>query len=343
MRVFYLTPRAPLFVGDLITTDKEATNEYLPSDTLFAAIVVAWGWQSQATLKARLARCYTKPAALCLSSAFPFAGHIRLFPMPRGLRLNMAADALMGKSLKRIRWVSEQVFMRLLSFADLSKENDKSNFLHNGSVWLLHEEISSLCKQLGQTEAELCFWRTQNNPRSAIDRLSSASNLFETAQLRFAPNCGLWLAASGETQWAEEALSLLQDSGIGGMRSIGHGAFTLNAENKPDWTDHAKSGYSVLLSRYSPLDEAETQNTLFAPESAYTLVTVGGWCTDDDGKAWRRKQVRLVQEGALLGTGAYGKWVNVQPDGVMDREVYRCGTAFNVALTNKMALSGAKK
>jgi CRISPR-associated protein Csm4 len=288
-------------------------------------MVVAWRWQGN--MAPRLAQCIEQTVTLRLTSAFPYAGNVRLFPMPRGLRINGEQEILAGKDRKRIKWVSEGVFKRLLAYGDLSKEmNLGANFAQAGKVWLLQEEITQIRKQIGQPINALRFWEHTTNPRVTLDRVTNASNFFETAQLRFAEACGLWFAAKGQVDWAEEALKQLQDSGIGGMRSVGHGAFTHCKEDVADWSD--AGDYAVLLSRYVPTSEQEMQSALYAPASAFSLATVGGWCNDDAGKAWRRKHLRLVEEGSLVGKGAVGQLVDVKPDDVMDRPVYRSGIAF---------------
>ncbi len=326
MRIFSLLPKAPLYVGDLIATDKESTRESIPSDTLFAALVLAWKWQSR--LEERLAQCLTTPATLRVTSAFPRAGDVRLFPMPLGLRLNLGQTTLTGKDRKRIHWVSEGVFLRMISYGDLSKELDKSNFAQAGEVWLLHTEMDALRKQMQEPKEALRFWHNETNPRVTVDRVTSASNFFETAQVRFATGCGLWFAATGKVDWVTQALPHLQDSGLGGMRSVGHGAFSFQHSDVADW--QSAGDYTVLLSRYAPADSSEMRAALYAPASAFKLETVGGWCNDDDGKAWRRKHVRLAAEGSLIGTAGVGRLVDVHPDGVMNRAVFRNGIAFGV-------------
>lgn len=329
MRIFSITPHAPLFIGDLISSDKEATREYIPSDTLFAAMVMAWKWQG--SLEARLAQCLSQPASFQITSAFPRAGDVRLLPMPLGLRLNLGQHSLIGKARKRIRWVSEGVFKRMIAFGDLSSELTPESFAQAGAVWLLRDESRKVREQLKQPEDPLKFWEDGTNPRVSIDRVSSASNFFETAQIRFAAGCGLWFAVTGEWAWAEQALQQLQDSGLGGMRSVGHGAFSFASADVSPWPA-APGDYAVLLSRFAPATPDEMREVLYAPHSAFSLVTVGGWCNDDAGKAWRRKHVRMVAEGSLIGKRAVGRLVDAHPDVVMDRAAYRNGYAFGVAV-----------
>jgi CRISPR/Cas system CSM-associated protein Csm4 (group 5 of RAMP superfamily) len=113
----------------------------------------------------------------------------------------------------------------------------------------------------------------------------------------------------------------------------------LQQSEQPNLALPVKQGYGICLSRYAPRDSAEIAAALQAPRSAYALSTVGGWCQDDAGKAWRRKSVRMVDEGACLGAAARGHLVNVMPDDVMNRPVYRYGLAFCVPVRDA-ALAG---
>ena len=339
MLIFDLEPRAALHVGEFAGIEREAVQSYIPSDTLFAALVVAWrSVRPAGEVEARLQACQVDPPALWLSSAFPRAGSgdeaVRLYPMPLGLRLNAREGLLDGKQRKRIKWVSQGIFDHLLAFGKLDGECDpQHNFAQGGSAWLTRAELAHLRTALGQPQGELVLWRTDVVPRVTVDRQSSASNLFHAGRLVFAPGCGLWCAAQGAgATWVREGLEVLKDSGIGGLRSIGHGAFDVTALAPGDVARPAQ-GYGVCLSRYAPRSADEVALALQAPHSAYGLVAVGGWCQDDAGKAWRRKGVRLIAEGACLGAAARGHLVDVRPEGVMSRPVYRYGLAFTLPVS----------
>lgn len=347
----HLAPRGPLYVGSFLSIDRELALEHIPSDTLFSAIVVTWA--AQGALDARLAACLALPPPLRMTSAFPRIGETRLYPMPLGLKLNTAPDAIAGKARKRVRWVSEGVFQRLLAFGDLSKEVDvEGNFGQNGSVWLLQSEMMVARALLGNQQGELSFWSIRTVPRVSIGRDDNAPNYFETGRLMFAESCGLWFAASGVSgkdgargdseKWVTEALQQLQDSGLGGLRSTGHGAFTMSIPTRPPpfaGPATKPSGYAVLLSRYTPRDAEETSAALRRSGSAYGFDMTGGWCVDDAGTPWRRRPVRFVREGSLIGAGASGRVLDVMPQGVMNRPVYRSGLAFAVPVDPKAVLS----
>lgn len=330
MIIFDLQPRAALHVGEFIGIEREAVLDHIPSDSLFSACVTAWQ-QAGADVDWRVKQCLTDPAALLLTSVFPRAGDIRLYPFPLGISpvVGRGQPALDGKRLKRIRWVSEHIFRMVIGGQPVDKENDPSrNFAQDGAIWLTQAEMVQLRAILGDSNGDLRLWSTQIVPRVTVDRAAHRPNLFHSGRLVFAPGCGLWGMAQGPgADWVVEGLNTLQDQGLGGLRSVGHGAFTLATHVAPDVTMPDR-GYGVLLSRYAPAGKAEIVAALQVPRSAYSFVSVGGWCQDDNGKPWRRRTVRLVAAGSCIGLPATGCVVDVTPERVMSRPVYRFGRSF---------------
>lgn len=343
MSHYFLTPRAPLHVGEFIGIEREAALEYIPSDTLFSAFVAAWAQQGVDITK-RIAACQTAPPCLRLSSAFPRAQSVLFYPMPLGLKLNLGNTALDPKQFKRIRWVSQRIFEQLCQYKPLAHEFTPDHLIHHGSVWLSQAELQGLQNKIARRDdGQLRLWTYDPQemivPRVTIDRASQASNLFHSGRVTFSEGCGLWFASQTPAnmpqadEWVKTALALLADSGLGGLRSTGHGAFSLEhtSQNLPI----TQYEYGITLSRFAPRNADEITSSLLAEHSAYRLVTVGGWCQDDVGKPWRRKRLRMLAEGACLKTGALGQIVDVGPDTVMTRPVYRYGLVLQVGVDPK--------
>lgn len=329
MAIFDLTVHGALHQGEFVGINREAALDWIPSDSLFAAIVTAWARQG-AHVAARLSGFNAEEASpLSLTSAFPRAGAVRFYPTPPRLPQAVFESGLTAKQVKRIRWLSAGVFKALVN--GQMPDHAEGNFLHGKTLWLTTAEYKQIESLLAADEdGGLGLWRKQIVPHVTVDRVSNASNLFHTGRVMFAPNCGLWFAVRGQADWVREALRYLQDAGLGGLRSTGHGAFEFT-EAADDLLE-VKDGWGLSLSRYAPQTEAEIAG-LQVEHSAYKLVTVGGWCEDDEGHPWRRRAVRLVAEGALLPAGARGRLVDVRPEkpeawkGSM-RPVYRSGLAF---------------
>lgn len=329
MTIFELTLRGPLYLGEFVGINREVTLDWVPSDTLFAAIVTAWA-QQNVDVNARLAPFAADPP-LSLTSAFPRAGHVRFYPAPPRLpqHSGLFAAGQSAKVAKKIRWLSQGVLDALI--AGQTPARDDENWLHGKTVWLTSTERRDVERLLSEDDdGQLSLWRKQIVPHVTVDRASSASNLFHTGRVTFGAECGVWFAARGQTDWVRSALTYLSDAGLGGLRSTGHGGFTFT-EAANDLPAIKDGEWGLCLSRYAPQTEAEITQGLQAEKSAYQLVTIGGWCQDDDGHAWRRRSVRMLAEGALLPSVVRGGLIDVRPQAVPQfdhRAVYRNGFAF---------------
>ncbi len=301
-------------------------HEWLPSDSLFAALVSAWA-SSGADVKARLLGFAQGQPPFRITSAFPWVGRVRFFPAPAALPDRLG---LIGKEAKRVKWISDTVFAQLRAGTEPEK-----NFLHDDTVWVTLEEHTRLSQAYLNDDGRVRLWQTFVVPRVTVDRVTNASNLFHAGRVSFKSGDGLWFAARGaQTEWITDALAQLADTGLGGLRNYGHGAFE-RIPTDDELLDAPTMGAGISLARYAPNDADEIRAALQQNGAAYRLVNVGGWCTDDAGHAWRRRSVRMVAEGAIIPdvTRAHGKLVAAQPENVPEfktRPVYRYGIPFFV-------------
>jgi CRISPR-associated protein Csm4 len=334
-----LTLKGPLHVGRFVGVEREAVLDWVPADTLFGALVSAWAFTGH-DVATYLETFVAGDPPFLLTSAFPLAGPVRFYPRP-WLRPR-PPDLLAGarKRIKRLRWVSAGVFGRLLAGESLAGEAGDDNFVHNEAVWLTRAERAQLPPAVLE---EGHAWRNQTVPHVTVDRSQARSNLFHAGRVDFAAECGLWFAVRyrrDEALWQarlRSALDYLAGAGLGGLRSTGHGAFEWGAADEPV-PDAAGASHAVTLSRYAPRDVDELRAALLAePRAAYGLVLVGGWCRDGVLHAYRRRSVRMVDEGSVLAwpTGAVlGHAVDVTPQGVGQfghrQRVLRYGYAYPV-------------
>lgn len=327
MPIYHLELRGALHVGEAVSVDRETVLEWLPSDSLFGALVSAWATSSD-DVNARLALFEQDEPPIRLTSAFPWVDGVRFWPAPAALPDTLG---LMGKDAKGVQWLSSAVFEQLRA-----GETPEKIFLHDGKVWVTQEEFTRLENKYVQDDGQIRLWQTFVVPRVTVDRVTNASNLFHAGRVSFAKGDGLWFASRGaQTEWITDALARLADTGLGGLRNYGHGAFKFEQKDDP-FPDSPTSGAGISLSRYAPRDADEIRATLKADGAAYRLITVGGWCNDDAGHAWRRRSVRMLAEGAILPdvTLARGNLVRVQPDNLPEfqtRKVYRYGMPFFVS------------
>lgn len=335
---------------------QEFSAETFPSDSLFAALVAVlvevYGTAFTADYLAQWPQ-ENIPAAIPfqLSTLFPYIGGMPLLPMPR-LRVNLQDTAQpRGKMLKKLAFVSPVILARLLSGQSMDDwlpeqlgQVKDGILLQDGRVWLSASEIEQLPTKLRrfneQTRHEEKLWSSSPVPRVAIDRVTNSSSIYQMGRTVFAEDCGLWLLANihQDGDMLDELLLHLSDRGIGGERSAGYGAFTLEPWNSGPALPEADGQPQVMtLARYSPT-LAELQAGVLGENAAYELVDVGGWLSTPGGPAQRRQRVRMVEAGSVLQAvkPLTGQLVDVRPRyeaaGAPDHPVYRSGIALTIGV-----------
>ncbi len=241
----------------------EEAGAHLPADTLFSALVVAWQLQGQDP-GAFLAPFLDRDPPFLLTSAFPFAGRVRFYPMPvdrSRLFSPQCWDRVQewGKAVKRIHYLSEGLLRRRLQgeylddllfpqrVEDDPRDRAPGVALQGGTFWLTREEAEDLPDSLRRegrrprplrSLRHLAVWKEGRVPRVTVDRVSSASTIFHAGRVRFGPGCGLWFGVHWRHPEARvegagisyrdalvRCLVLLQDNGLGGERTAGYGQF----------------------------------------------------------------------------------------------------------------------
>lgn len=343
-RTFRLALCAPLHVGDT-GIGVEESLPYLPSDTLFSALIVTWLEMNQQSLVANLLTDFAAQPPLALTSCFPYAGPINLLPRPL-LPVHPEGG---GKGYKRVRWVSSQIFARLINgitpgeltklWNSTTEDKTASGLLQDGRVWVTTSERAEIAVALRQEQRQtLNLWESEKRPHVAIDRINSRSNLYHVGAVRFTPGCGIWCSVRGEAAWVArtvEALRLMADSGVGGRRSRGYGRFILHEADAMTLPAVDGSSHQVLLSRYAPTEAEMT--LLRAPGASYSLVTVGGWSQNLRNIPIIRQKVRFLSEGSVIqrSSGVAGQLLNLRPPQTppqYNHPVHRYGFGFSTAV-----------
>lgn len=339
--------------------DQEGSAPHCPSDSLFAALVATLADLMGPAGVRRFGAPFVdgKPPFL-LTSVFPRAGDLPLLPFPL-LKVNLEPAPGQRKLLKRLRYVSPQIFRRLLATApmDAYVDNERHNglFLHDGQVWLTEPEIGALPRDWQGISPgnlrEQSVWKSRAVDRVAVDRVSSASAVYRIGRTVYAPECGLWVGV----QWPngvdsvleEELVTLLThlgDRGLGGERSVGYGQFIVEQDGLTlDLPAPGVKGPVLTLSRYLP-KENELPEALRASAS-YRLDAVAGWLGAPGLKAQRRRQVRLLTEGSVfesVGSGPWGRLVDVRPHGWRAHAIWRYGYACPVGLAQRDPQAGGE-
>ncbi len=322
---------------------QEETAVTLPSDSLFAALVSRLARSQGVNAVEAFCRPFNEGRPpFVLSSTFLRAGDVRFFPVPLRAKRGANTSSVDAKKLKKIEFVSEQVFKQLIAGSALDTLYSGGKYLQNGKLLLSSEEFKALPAAI---KSETKIWEVAQRPRVTIDRNTSASVIFFTGGVTFAQECGLWFGV----RWLEDDASLkkdvanlladLADAGLGAERSTGMGAATTEKmtttldlpEPTADW---------VSLSRYLP--QADETISLAEKGSAYALKAVGGWLDSPTRSGQRRRMVNLLVEGAVIGAkpvrSVPGQMVDVRPTYETDTDpvghpVYRNGFALAVGMT----------
>lgn len=320
---------------------QEESGEHVPSDSLFAALVARLAEWDRAAVSPFVAAFRGETPPFALTSAFPRAGDVRLFPTPlRPPPAETRADGPRPKDLKKVKFVSEEAFRKLLKGSALAEvRGDGKTTLHNKSVALTPDEHERLPPDVRKDGK---IYGGERRPRVTVGRAAQNSQLYFTGRTAFHKNCGLWfgvqwLAPTDELrQRLAQLLADLGNAGLGGERSTGFGQCRITQAGTVELPDPTELW--VSLSRYLP--RADEVGALSAPGAAYSIESVGGWVTSPVSVSERRRAVRLLAEGATLGKvsrTAPGDVVDIQPsyngNKPLGHEVWRNGRAVAVGLS----------
>jgi CRISPR-associated protein Csm4 len=330
---------------------EEESGEHLGSDSLFAALVsriVELRGATDAEQFVQKMRSDSPP--FVLSSAFPRAGDVCLFPTPLEAPTNSKPDTPKHKDLKKCKYVSRVVFNTLIAGKSLgeifpSKKEPGVNqvLLQSDKVLLDESEVNALPNDARGEKIEE-IWTIGKRPRVTVGRAASNSQIYYTGQTVFQDSCGLWFAVrwlqrdDALAQTLADALADLGEAGIGGKRNVGFGHCKIERHGTLDMPD-VDGAVWVSLSRYLPrADEMDALHKAVA----YAVESVGGWVQSPVKKSERRRAVRMISEGAVLGRVPHavpGDIVDVQPDydgtRPLGHSVWRNGRALAVGMQTR--------
>lgn len=341
MIVYQLNPVTPFHFGER-GIGQEETSEFPHSDTLLAALIIAWNLNRGYDLEALLPAIRSASPPFCISSAFPYAGPVRFLPRPLiPLYGEDEAQQLDPKLGKKVEWVSWRRLEDIIN-SNTPPRVEAKDLLMDGRVWLHPADRKVLEQKFGQPIQNFRIWSTgqiETIPRVTVDRINSTPALYYQGQVRFAEGCGLYVLAEFSTedstfqQAVTDGLTQLGELGLGGRRSVGLGQYMLRtmALDEPLEQPMAdKDNFYLLFSLYHP---TQTEVQAGALKGAhYRLITRRGWFFSSADTAQRRRAVRMLAEGSLLCSSVIGNVVDVAPTGYSNdhHPVYRSGLALTV-------------
>jgi CRISPR-associated protein Csm4 len=290
------------------------------SDTLFSALCVAIAaTRGTAVLNDLLDWHRAGEIPFVISSSFPWAGELFLLPRPR-----LVAP---GGEARRARWVTPRILGRLLQGDSMTGADGAMYLLRDPLVWV--DPADTL------TIPPLPWWRIDDTTRVTIDRMTQASSVYRSGRAYFRTDAGLYfLVHWREPAWRpvfDEALAYLEDAGLGGERSAGHGQFRLVRHDRLAIGDTAEASLRYTLGLYHPSPDEVSAGAL-DPPAAFDIEVRGGWITGLAGASVWRKAVRMLTEGALVRTAkeAPGDLVAVTPEHYDAHPIFRHGLALTL-------------
>lgn len=302
---------------------QETTNVTVRSDSLYSAIWSVWArYGLDHGIDWLMERFLGPTPPFRLSSSFVFDQDTYYLPRPA---LPKAGLEQHGKTVKQTRYLPLDMFRAWAADGPVS-----------------HEQL----KEANDRYDEL--YKITVRPRVALDRVSQRSNLFQMAQVSFAPGAGLWflvrLHDPDLLRPLKQALAILGEDGLGGRRTAGSGYFTPSWDEvtaTDDWQailrDDAGTGPCCLLSLCNP--RTEELPTLL-DGAAYEVVERRGWAASGPGAQAPRRAVRMLTEGSVLARQPLGQVLDVTPPGfteVAGHPVYRSGLALAVPVRREGA------
>lgn len=328
--------------------EAEETDHLIGADTIFGALISQLAMRDVALIEP-LVRAFPRRRAdtfepgdppFLLTSAFPFAGDVLFFPTPMLPISASSGDTGTNKALKKVRYVSQTLFGRLLSGESLTELDNGAVRLQNGQVWLTSKEFQTLPESLRRDKV---IWKTERHPRVSVDRATNRSNIFFHGETFYQESCGIWFGL-----WLRDAaftvgglplaellqilMSDLETYGLGQLRNYGLGEVeringtTVETIHLPDPT----SGGVVTLSRVAPTPNDLAD--LATSTTSYKLLQVGGRMSSSSFTAMQRQTLPMLAEGSVIGSahdGVGGCLVDASPVGAA-HPAWRYGLMFPV-------------
>ena len=306
MRVFKLKFLSALHVDSKGSGEPEVADDFIRSDTLSAAMAISWSvlFPNDADTGFFLDPPYR------ISSAFPYIGKVLLFPMPVW-RIWKGVDIEKRKAIKGVRWVSQEIFEKVLS----GKEIDFHDVVSLSCGVVLSRKELKANPDLENYQG----WLQSERQRVCVDRLGVQNDggLFFFALQFFAPESGLYLIANIDKSRLDAfraSLAFLGDSGIGADRTSGLGHFSIREENDLKMALPEKAKGAVSLSLFNPGNDDDLKTLTHI--TAYGLSTRSGWITNS---TLGRPPIRVFTEGSYFSGKPKGRVVEMLPANIREK------------------------
>lgn len=330
-------PRARFHFGGLALDTNSwlsTTSEWMPSDTLFSAIINTLASFCDAQETSRLMHHFLE-GRIKISSGFYLleleGKNIFFLPKPAHFALVTPGDEF--KKFAAVKLISKTVWE-----AGWSPDTWETNcvLLQNGKVLAAKSDLPENFPDRSfesKAAAKISLYQVSDYPRVKVHSPVRTENFFHFTCVHIADNT-LWLSGSSvsiyflvdhlgiedqeDWQKIQAAIRMLPHMGIGGERAAGCGYFE-DAFFENFAIKDSKSGYFASVSLTLPATEVELKKTLY-----YQIQTRGGRQYGSEEKKF--DYVRMMSEGAVSKGLIYGHSAKIGKN--EGHDVYRYGKAF---------------
>lgn len=336
MHQYILSFTAPVHFG-LEGIGQERIDDRVRSDTLWGAIIQTW-----------LLLYDEEPDMFCqsppfhVSSTFPFISGHRYYPLPLGTLDELISEVagiesseIRVKDLKKIRFIEEDLFRKIVTgYRPVLDDIKQSDAVFPAPA---KDQLDDSEKAFHSDKAFL----SEQRPRLETNQTTGGDiegAFFYCSDQHFSAENGLWFLADftndNARQRFEAALRLLGDTGLGADRSVGRGQFSFTGSEYKQNT-HEGDVY-LLLSLCHPTKEEVDKGLLDSASSAYSLTRRSGHAASRATTSFRRGDVWMLEEGAILPFSAMGDIPLVlKKSEKIPHNVYRYGRAFCLPLLTR--------
>jgi CRISPR-associated protein Csm4 len=315
----------------------EKVTPYAHSDTIFSALCLSYLYIfGQDELEELLKQFINRQPPFLISSIFPLyndgESKILFFPKPLIIPKTEEHKENGWKKLKEASFFSKEVFEKcLINGIDCVLEDLTNNTISSINGIILTQDEKAKLK-----DSKIKLYDDHQAPRNTINRLKSSSEIYYMGLTTYPSNSDMYFlieAIKDMSNKLDKVLSLLEEEGIGGERSLGYGRFRFIKENI-EVTEADNTDAFITLSLYHPTKEEVqnfTQKTQFLSYKLLTRVSYAFSPTIKGGKL--KQRVRMMQEGSIFpkieNRNLYGDISKVLDERKTDSHaVYRYGFAF---------------
>jgi CRISPR-associated protein Csm4 len=224
-------------------------------------------------------------------------------------RLTFASEK--ANELKKVSHVSEYIFKNIVEgridlkgmWQGLRDRGGTEEDLERMGPGLISYEEREKVDPDGELKTLFTEWDVLRNQIDRLSRSTVEGLLFYNKEISLHRNCGgLWfLVKTQHFEFLKALLRYLQDSGIGGERSLGKGHFRITWDESPFQLPEAQNPNSfVILSRWFPDQSEQIFGSGFASWNLLNLRSKREMMYPIGGERILKDLLRMFSEGSIF-------------------------------------------